>query len=143
MNDQFKPIIVDFISTNYQNIKEKFLKRSNCIVGLDCTFADLLQECKPSDRLEIAQESVNEWGLMTKVDEVLKIIKEEKKAFGRVDLEFAKETEDLNTYIKDLKDNFKDLFDSKVSSKSLMLWINVVFLEYFVLSQTCGTILPK
>ncbi|KAI6188300.1 hypothetical protein M3Y98_00340000 [Aphelenchoides besseyi] len=112
-NEEKKPIIVDFISTNYQNIKEKFLNRSNCIVGLHYTFADLLQGCNPSDRLKIAQESVNEWGLIAKADEVLKSFNEDKKTFGRVDLEFAKETEDLKTYVKDLKVNLMDLFESK------------------------------
>lgn len=117
MDEQLKPIIVDFISANYQNVKEKFLERSNCIVGLHYTFADLLQKCKPSDRLKIAQESVNEWGLMAKADEVLKTINEEKKTFGRATLEFAKATEDLSIYIEDLKANLKNLLDSKVSSK--------------------------
>ena len=116
MDEQLKPIIVDFMSTNYGNVKEKFLERSNCIVELHYTFAKLLQECKPSDRLTIAQESVNEWGLMAKVDEVLETINEKKKTFGKVELEFAKATEDLCIYVEDLKANLKDLLDSKVSS---------------------------
>ncbi|CAD5209962.1 unnamed protein product [Bursaphelenchus xylophilus] len=79
----------------------------------DYTYADLLQGSNPSDRLKIAEESMNKWGLIAKADEVLKSFNEDKKTFGRVDLEFAKETEDLNTYVKDLKVNLMDLFESK------------------------------
>jgi len=115
MDEQLKPIVVDFISTNYQNVKEKFLERSNCIVELQYIFSNLLQECKPSDRLKIAQESVNEWDLIVKADEVLKTINEEKKTFGQVEFEFGRTTEDLNIYVEDLKANLRDLLDSKVN----------------------------
>uniref|UniRef100_A0A1I7RY89 Fasciclin-1 n=1 Tax=Bursaphelenchus xylophilus TaxID=6326 RepID=A0A1I7RY89_BURXY len=81
--------------------------------NINYTYADLLQGSNPSDRLKIAEESMNKWGLIAKADEVLKSFNEDKKTFGRVDLEFAKETEDLNTYVKDLKVNLMDLFESK------------------------------
>jgi hypothetical protein len=109
-----RPFIIDFYASAYfhSDTKTAFLYGSNCIDQLNSDYVDLLSECAPSRRLEIAKTALDEWKFEEKLDKTLEFMKNNKAKFGRRDLDFKKMTRDLEEFVAYLKENVKTLFEA-------------------------------
>lgn len=109
IEENFNPIIIDFMMSNYFDPKTKFLHEAN--TSINQIYNDLLTKCAASERLQIAKDSMHQWNFLEKMDETLKLIDEEKANFGRKELDFEKATKDLEEFVRKLKSNIEDLIN--------------------------------
>jgi antirestriction protein len=108
-DSDFKPMIIDFMMSNYANLEKKFLEENNTLQS--CSATAILSACKSAERLQIAKESISEWNLVERLDQALSQINEEKNDFNRNMLDFVKKTTNLNDYVKKVKSDISNLLN--------------------------------
>ncbi|KAE9551019.1 hypothetical protein FO519_005753 [Halicephalobus sp. NKZ332] len=110
--------IVDFIAGNpqiYPDVKKKLFDDS-CVIHWDETNFDLGSKCCGEKCLEIVKKWLQDWDLLSKIDEAAALIKNEKDQmemlenhFRRIEESKYTVTDDLNDYIHAVKSNVKNL----------------------------------
>ncbi|KAE9546827.1 hypothetical protein FO519_009961, partial [Halicephalobus sp. NKZ332] len=106
--------IVDFIAGYaqiYPDVKKKLFDDRR-VTHWDETHFDLLVKCCGEKRLEIVKKWLQEWDLLSKIDDAEKQIRDEKDRMKKQEISFTSGetvTDDLNEYIHGIKSNIKNL----------------------------------
>lgn len=93
----------------YTNVK-KFLLRDDLSMHWNDAHMNVLGRCEEKVRLEIAKEYLNEWNLLSKLDEAYQEIVLEKDKMKQHGIDFkvvSTPTEELEKYISVVKENLR------------------------------------
>ncbi|KAE9546116.1 hypothetical protein FO519_010672, partial [Halicephalobus sp. NKZ332] len=110
--------IVDFMPRTYKiyaDVKKELLDNGH-IGEWDEIHSNLLSKYYGERRLEIAKKWLQEWDLLSKIDEAVALIKNERdrtkmleNGFTRIEESKYTLTDDLDEYLDAVKDNVKNL----------------------------------
>ncbi|KAE9555486.1 hypothetical protein FO519_001254, partial [Halicephalobus sp. NKZ332] len=113
--------IVDFMPKEFcypRDVKD-FLLGDGCVPFWDDIHSDLFSKCCGEKRLEIAKKWLQEWDLLSKIDEAAALIKNERDQMKMLENGFTRYeelidtvTDDLEYFIPVIKDNVKNLISA-------------------------------